>query len=47
MNDLIETIIILLIASIMGFLCSFLCLLASFKKELWETIEEREKNERK
>lgn len=47
MNDLIKCIVVLLLTGIMGFLCSFLCVLASFKKELWETIEEREKNERK
>lgn len=46
MNDLLETIVILLITGIIVFLCSFLCLLTSFKKELWETIEEREDNGR-
>ena len=46
MNDLLETIVILLITGIIGFLCSFLCVLSSFKKELWETIKERDENGR-
>ena len=44
MSDLLETIIILLITGIMGIICPFLCFFTSFKKELWETIEERDEN---
>lgn len=38
MSETLKTILILLILSISGLICSFLCFLSQYKREIWQTL---------